>query len=43
MLLMWLHAFEEPFYSCGGLRALPGPTDFRQGTVRFVGVLCCLI
>jgi len=43
ILLLWLHAFEEPFYSCKGFALLARPTWFRQGRTRFVGVLCCLM
>jgi ubiquinone/menaquinone biosynthesis C-methylase UbiE len=42
MLLLWLHAFEEPFYSCRGLEELPRTTPFGEGRTRFVGVMCCL-
>jgi hypothetical protein len=43
MILLWLHAFEEPFYSTSDFEALAQPTPFAQGRTRFVGVLCCLI
>jgi len=42
MLLLWLHAFEEPFYSRYGLEELPRPTPFEAGQTRFVSVMCCL-
>ena len=42
MLLLWLHAFEEPFYSRYGLEELPRPTPFEEGQTRFVSVMCCL-
>jgi ubiquinone/menaquinone biosynthesis C-methylase UbiE len=42
MLLLWLHAFEEPFYSRHGLEELPRPTPFEEGQTRFVSVMCCL-
>jgi ubiquinone/menaquinone biosynthesis C-methylase UbiE len=43
MMLLWLHAFEEPFYSTQAFELLARPTLFVEGQVRFVGVLCCLI
>lgn len=43
MLLLWLHAFEEPFYSRQDYQLLAYPTLFKEGRTRFVGVLCCLI
>ncbi len=43
MLLLWLHGFEEPFYSQEEFALLARPTSFREGRTRFVGVLCCLI
>jgi len=43
MVLLWLHAFEEPFYSCKDFELLARPTLFNKGQTRFVGVMCCLI
>jgi ubiquinone/menaquinone biosynthesis C-methylase UbiE len=43
MVLLWMHAFEEPFYSRKALELLPKSSLFRQGSTRFVGVLCCLV
>lgn len=43
MLLLWLHAFKEPFYSTKDFELLPHPTLFKEGQIRFVGVVCCLI
>ena len=43
MLLLWLHAFEEPFHSCRDFGLLAHPTLFKEGQARFVGVLYCLI
>jgi ubiquinone/menaquinone biosynthesis C-methylase UbiE len=43
MILLWLHAFEEPFYSCRDFELLARPTLFREGRIKFVGVSCCLI
>jgi ubiquinone/menaquinone biosynthesis C-methylase UbiE len=42
MVLLWIHAFEEPFYTCKDFELLPRPTLFKEGQTRFVGVLCCL-
>lgn len=41
--LLWLHAFEEPFYSYKDFPLLTENTLFETGTTRFVGVMCCLI
>ena len=41
--LFWLHSFEEPFYTRQNLEALVGPTLFKPGRTRFVGLLYCLI
>lgn len=43
MLLLWLHAFEEPFYNCRNFALLACPTLFKEGRVRFVGALYCLV
>ncbi|OGP55546.1 MAG: hypothetical protein A2Y65_00880 [Deltaproteobacteria bacterium RBG_13_52_11] len=43
MMLLWLHAFEEPFYSHKAFEMLAQPSLFKAGRTRFVGVLCCLI
>ncbi|MHC4092379.1 MAG: class I SAM-dependent methyltransferase, partial [Planctomycetota bacterium] len=42
ILLLWLHGFEEPFYTRENFALLARPTPFREGETRFVGVLCCL-
>ncbi|MCJ7542953.1 MAG: class I SAM-dependent methyltransferase [Phycisphaerae bacterium] len=42
MLLLWLHSFEEPFYSQQQMADLAAQSVFGKGDVRFVGVLCCL-
>jgi ubiquinone/menaquinone biosynthesis C-methylase UbiE len=42
MFMLWIHAFEEPFYSTKEFEILPQSTLFKKGHVRFVGVLCCL-
>lgn len=43
MMMLWLHAFEEPFYSRENFASLASPTLFREGRIEFIGVLCCLI
>jgi ubiquinone/menaquinone biosynthesis C-methylase UbiE len=43
MLLLWLHTFEEPFYSRKALALLPESSLFQQGSTRFAGILCCLV
>ena len=43
MLLLWLHAFEEPFYTYENFALLARPTLFKEGQTRFVGVMYCLI
>jgi ubiquinone/menaquinone biosynthesis C-methylase UbiE len=42
MFLLWIHAFEEPFYSAQGFESLPGQTLFKEGQARFVGVMYCI-
>lgn len=42
MFMLWLHAFEEPFYNCDAYEQLAAQTRFKKGKNRFVGVLCCL-
>jgi ubiquinone/menaquinone biosynthesis C-methylase UbiE len=42
-MLLWLHGFEEPYYSCKDFKLLSRPTLFREGMTRFAGVFCCLI
>jgi hypothetical protein len=41
--LFRLHTFEEPFYSRESLETLTGPTHFKQGQTKLVGLLCCLV
>ena len=43
ILLLWLHTFEEPFYSCKNFEFIASPTLFKEGQTKFVGVMCCLI
>ena len=42
MILLWLHAFEEPFYTSKDFQLLSRPSLFKEGEIRFVGALCCL-
>jgi ubiquinone/menaquinone biosynthesis C-methylase UbiE len=42
MIMLWVHALEEPFYSRYGLEELARPTPFGEGQTRFVSVMCCL-
>lgn len=39
-LLLWVHAFEEPFYSREELASLVSASPFGGGRLGFVGVLC---
>lgn len=41
--IFWLHSFEEPFYNRRQFELLAEPSMFREGTTRFVGLLCCLV
>jgi ubiquinone/menaquinone biosynthesis C-methylase UbiE len=43
ILLLWLHAFEEPFYSREALQQLPESSLFKGGNTSFSGVFCCLV
>ena len=43
MLLMWLHAYEEPFYSLMDYEHLADNTLFKKGSTKFVSALCCLV
>ena len=43
IFLLWLHAFDEPFYSHKKLHLLACPSLFKEGQTQFVGVMCCLI
>jgi ubiquinone/menaquinone biosynthesis C-methylase UbiE len=43
IFLLWLHAFDEPFYSHKKLHLLACPSPFKEGQTQFVGVMCCLI
>ena len=41
--MLWLHSFEEPFYSAQEMESLVPATAFGKGQTDFVGILCCLI
>jgi ubiquinone/menaquinone biosynthesis C-methylase UbiE len=43
MHILWLHSFEEPFYSPQDMMGLIPATPFREAEAQFVGVLCCLV
>jgi ubiquinone/menaquinone biosynthesis C-methylase UbiE len=43
IMLLWMHAFEEPFYSRQALELLPESSSFKQGRTQFAGILCCLV
>lgn len=43
MLLLWLHAYEEPFYSLEDFERICRPTLFKEGRLEFVGVFCRLV
>jgi ubiquinone/menaquinone biosynthesis C-methylase UbiE len=40
--LLFLHSFEEPFYSPLEMETLAEKTLFKTGRTRFAGALCCL-
>lgn len=40
--LMWLHSFEEPFYSSREMEALAAQSRFARGQTTFLGALCRL-
>jgi ubiquinone/menaquinone biosynthesis C-methylase UbiE len=43
VLLLWIHAFMEPFYSQEQFSSLPASTLFFRGSTEFVGVMYCLV
>jgi len=43
ILLLWLHAFEEPFYNRKALELLPESSLFTGGSTSFAGIFCCLV
>ena len=42
LLMLWIHACEEPFYSQQATLDLACSSLFQKGTLEFIGVLCCL-
>jgi ubiquinone/menaquinone biosynthesis C-methylase UbiE len=42
ILMLWLHICEEPFYSQRATLDLALSSDFGDGSLKFIGVLCCL-
>jgi ubiquinone/menaquinone biosynthesis C-methylase UbiE len=42
-VLLWLHSFEEPFFSPKEMEALGRNSDFSVEGTAFVGALCCLV
>jgi ubiquinone/menaquinone biosynthesis C-methylase UbiE len=42
LLMLWIHACEEPFYSRQATFDLASSSLFQKGDLEFVGVLCCL-
>lgn len=40
--LLWLHSFEEPFFSPGEMEALGRASPFDVEPMHFAGALCCL-
>jgi ubiquinone/menaquinone biosynthesis C-methylase UbiE len=43
LALLWLHSFEEPFFSPEEMTALGKESDFTVEGIRFAGALCCLV
>lgn len=43
LALLWLHSFEEPFFSPGEMETLGRETHFVMEGTRFTGALCCLV
>jgi ubiquinone/menaquinone biosynthesis C-methylase UbiE len=43
VLFLWLHAFEEPFYSRKTFELLVCPSSFKEGQTKFMGLFYCLI
>lgn len=43
VLLLWIHAYMEPFYSQEQFSSLPSATLFTKGSTEFVGVMYCLV
>jgi hypothetical protein len=42
LALLWLHSFEEPFYTAEQMQALAAASRFGRGDTHYVGGLCCL-
>jgi ubiquinone/menaquinone biosynthesis C-methylase UbiE len=40
--LLWLHAFEEPFYTEEDLRSLASASPFGSSAAHFIGLFCCI-
>jgi ubiquinone/menaquinone biosynthesis C-methylase UbiE len=43
MFMLWIHAFEEPFYDQAGLLALGRASRFGAAGMKFIGVMGCLM
>jgi ubiquinone/menaquinone biosynthesis C-methylase UbiE len=43
MMMLWIHAFEEPFYDQAGLLALGRASRFVEAEMKFIGVMGCLV
>ena len=43
MMMLWIHAFEEPFYSTINFEIMARSSMFQEGRTRFVGELYCMI
>ncbi len=43
LALLWLHSFEEPFYSPDEMELLGRESQFIVDETRFIGSLCCLV
>ncbi len=41
-MLLWIHAFAEPFHTCESFEALARSTLFQEGRIRFAGMMACL-
>jgi len=41
--MLWLHSFEETFYTPQDMEELLPATLFKGGQTQFVGMLCCLV
>jgi ubiquinone/menaquinone biosynthesis C-methylase UbiE len=43
IFLLWLHAFEEPFYSKNNFERLALSSRFKSVGTRFIGVMNCMV